>query len=387
MPAAINTMARALRMTLPQMYKALEVGAIGSANAVRLFTNQVARDFPLELTANLTVRNLEAAKNALFELKSNFGKWISYEVQFGAATFKSLVKRGGDDDVEPGVSPLGYAIRFLADAVLGDINDPDRLIRSHNAAMGYDNPYGVAPSAEAIAAGLKKKEEDREAKRAGAGLTTEERIKAVTDEIDEKAKLNDLLLREVKIRKLLGEVITSQERASLQQSLDDTLLFKKRELAEGKVEKLQVDVEIATRKRDQAKAARQKAEADFTAAQAIGGSRGIDMRADASGRIVTTDSVLREAELALTAAQQELQIESQRSGNNRILRRGSEASPDVTDQQRLSAYAGGPQVAMLDVQRSMDRRLGQVVQLLAQPRRGGNRGVQFSAAGMNETFL
>lgn len=76
MPAAVNTMAKALGITVAQLFKALQTGAINSADAVQKFAAQLKQDFALTPEANKTARDLQKVANSWLMLKASVGEGL-----------------------------------------------------------------------------------------------------------------------------------------------------------------------------------------------------------------------------------------------------------------------------------------------------------------------
>jgi len=376
MPSAINTMARALGMSLPVMYKALETGAIDSSAAVKAFTEQVRKDFPLTDTANQTVRNLDRMANAMFQLKGAVGSLVSGELRAFAEGWSQVLRQEGDaaGEMRERMTVAGYWYRLLGALSV----NPTQLGKAHNIAMGYEEVHATPAD---MARELRRRQEAAEARRrqmaTGAGATVESRVTAMLKESSEQEKLNDLVRKEIELRDLLKEKLSDEQRTRLKTALDQTQRKIAIETAEGDVEKAKLQLAHAKARRDEIDKERtaaldKLAELEETGGGFAGGALK-DEIARLNGLADTLEAARDAAGLDVSAAEKMLSIAEGRVKPAKP----TKPSLDLTEHQRHGAYYGGPGVALLDVNKSMNQKLAQLVRNTT--RTGGGGGAMGAA--------
>ena len=375
MPAAINIMARGLGMTLPQMYKALEMGAIDASKAVKLFGLELQKSFTLTPEMNKTVRDLSRVSTEWFLFKGQFGKLVAPDLSAFLTDLREAVKlmnriRGGGSEEEtgppkarpahPGAHVLGE-LRVLAGMAWVPALEPIRKL-----AQFIESKEAKAAKGKEEAARAEREADEIAALRAGAAPDQAARIAAVTAEVQGKEDLLELLLKELQIRNLLRETITGENRIALQTALGQTELQQKRLTAEGAVEKARVDVEIAEKRKADAAAAVAKAKKDAALYDLLLGGESEREAAKLEGDIKTAQGALDAETLAEKAAKAALGIAI--AGEKPKTAKGAGGSADVTEWQRLSAYAGGDTV-MVNEAKLTNRNLGLILRAIKD--RGG----------------
>lgn len=277
MPAAVNTMAKALGITVRQLFTALESGAINSADAVQKFARQLRKDFELTDEANKTIRDLNRLQTAWTQLKAAVGEGLRSPLASAAEEATDLVNRlnvainkldelsgrnaqpagaGGAEaeKTSPLMKALGTGLKigtFGGAGVLYDLlHTPlmnravaaDKAAREKMAQSTETPPPNRAGFRDAEAARLAAEAEKQSAS---------------------EAKLNDLLLARIRIQDLLADKtnLSAEATKDLQHALEGVNLQLKLEQAETPKER-------ATIRRDEARANLQRAQREFREADA-----------------------------------------------------------------------------------------------------------------------
>jgi len=371
LPSAVNTMAKALGITVAQLFRALEAGSLNSADAVQKFAAQLKKDFNLTDDANKTIRDINRLKTAWFELKAAVGEGGRGPISGLLEGTTDQINRinlliakldelaGKTDSKRPGLVSTALQKAFIGSLGFGALNSPvmDRALAADAAAR-----QALADATAGASGGMRGNPLDA----AANGLI----------EGNKEKSLNDLLLRRIQIQDMLKDSIGLSAAAAerLRDALRDVNVQIDLQRAESPKMKAQIQRDAAFGALDRARRELLKADAHVKdpGLSAHAAESAVSARGVAAANVKKAEQVLRAAEEALALTPNEELREKDKRESISLSEERRRRGFDIGNlgQSRAGTFTG-PSIVALDIGR---RQLARLESIDRELKRSSSRG-------------